>query len=61
MQRESGAELLNALTMRMRELPDLNEHKLVFEVLESINLLLELDNEYRDEFQGEDSVSFMFE
>ena len=45
----------------MRELPDLNEFKLVFEVLESINLLLELDNEYRDEFQGEDSISFMFE
>ena len=54
-----GGDLLNALCMRLRDLCEINHHELIFEVLNALEKLLELDREYPSEFEGDGRVGFL--
>ena len=52
------SELVKMLVIKLKDLQDLDETNLLIEVMHAIDKLLELDQEFPDEFTGEDSVSF---
>ena len=56
-----GSCLINALVWTLGDLKSKDSHNLLFELLHSIDLLLGLDAAWPDEFNGEDSISFMID
>ena len=45
--------------MRLGELPDLDEFTLTINVLQALNLLMQLDQEFPDQFNGQSSVTLL--
>ena len=55
------SDVVKMLVIKLKDLQDLDETNLLVEVMHAIDKLLELDQEFPDEFSMENSVSFYFE